>query len=100
MLLLVFIIYYKYTLILLFCLLILVLAIMSRAKQNLEEFIVLFRDLPCLWQTKSKDYHDRTKKAAAYEKLVQKLKEVEPQATKDCVLKEINNLRSSYRKEI
>ncbi|KAG8251641.1 hypothetical protein J6590_075227 [Homalodisca vitripennis] len=73
---------------------------MARAKQNQEEFIALFRDLPCLWQTTSKEYHDRPKREAAYHTLLEKMKEVEPLANKDCVIKKINNMRSSFRKEV
>ena len=72
----------------------------ARAKQNQEDFIALFRDSPCLWQTTAKDYHDRTKREAAYQKLVDIMKEVEPLATKDSVIKKINNMRSSFRKEL
>lgn len=73
---------------------------MARAKQNQEDFIALFRDSPCLWQTSSKDYHDRLKRDAAYKILQEKLKEVDPDANKDCVIKKINNMRSSFRKEL
>lgn len=72
----------------------------SRAKELLEEFINLYRDSPCLWQVKGQDYHDRSKRGAAYELLIDKLKEMEPSANKDLVIKKINNLRSSYRKEL
>lgn len=40
------------------------------------EFISLYRSLPVLWQIKSKDYSDRNKKNAAYEVMINKLKEV------------------------
>lgn len=65
----------------------------------MEEFIELYKFEPCLWLVKSKDYHDRNKRAAAYMKLTEKLKEIEPNATKDDVLKKINSLRSNVRKE-
>jgi hypothetical protein len=67
--------------------------------KNLEEFIDLYKSYPCLWQTKSKLYHDRPLREAAYKVLVDKLKESEPDANKDLVVKKINNLRSSVRKE-
>lgn len=65
----------------------------------IEEFIKLYESEPCLWHIKLKDYHDRNKKDSAYAKLVNKQKEVEPNATKDSVIKKINNMRSAYRKE-
>ena len=57
---------------------------MSSRKRNqvIEDFIELYKLEPCLWQVKSKEYHDRDKKDAAYAKLVLKLKELEPDATK------------------
>lgn len=75
--------------------------IMSSRKRNqvIEEFIEIYRSEPCLWRVKSKEYHDREKRDAAYERLVIKLKELEPDATKKSVVKKINNLRSNVRKE-
>jgi hypothetical protein len=66
----------------------------------IEEFIEIYQSEPCLWKIKSKDYHNRAKKDAAYARLVGKLKEVEPSADKDSVVKKINNIRSNYRKEL
>ena len=63
------------------------------------EFIELYRSELCLWQVESEEYHDRTKKDVAYSKLVKKLEELEPVATKKSVLMKINSLRSAYRKE-
>lgn len=76
-------------------------AIMTSRKRNqvIEEFIEIYRSERCLWRVKSKEYHDREKRDAAYEKLVIKLKELEPDATKKSVVKKINNLRSNVRKE-
>ncbi|XP_069186498.1 uncharacterized protein [Procambarus clarkii] len=70
-------------------------------KQNqvIVEFIELYRSEPCLWQVKSEEYHDRTKKDVAYSKLVKTLEELEPGATKKSVLRKINSLRSAYRNE-
>lgn len=68
-------------------------------RRHLEEFIDLYKSYPCLWQIKSKLYHDRPLREAAYKALIEKLKEFEPDANKDLVVKKINNLRSSARKE-
>lgn len=67
--------------------------------QVIEEFIELYKSEPCLWRVKSKDYHNRPLRDAAYTKLLTKLKESEPDAVKDTVIKKINNLRSNFRKE-
>ncbi|CAH1968461.1 unnamed protein product [Acanthoscelides obtectus] len=73
----------------------------SRERENtcLEEFIAIYRNELCLWQVKSKDYHDRGNKEAAYLKLMEKMKEIDHSCTKSTVLKKNNNLRSSFRKD-
>ena len=48
---------------------------------------------------KSKEYHDREKRDASYAKLLLKLKELEPDATRKSVVAKINSLRSNVRKE-
>ena len=63
-------------------------------------FIEIYRNEPSLWFIKSKDYSNREVKNAAYGKLVNKLREIDPSANKDTVVKKINNLRSSYNKEL
>lgn len=40
------------------------------------------------------------KKNIAYEKLVSKLKEIEPNADRELVIKKINNIRSAYRRQL
>lgn len=69
-------------------------------RDQLEEFIQCYRSETCLWQTKSKDYHDRNKKNAAYNRLVEKYKIIDPNANRDIVVKKINNLRTAYKKEL
>lgn len=54
----------------------------------------------CLWKIKSKEYSDRNKKSAAYEVLVKKLKEIDTEANRETMAKKVNNLRSSFRKEL
>lgn len=68
-------------------------------REKLEEFIDLYRKLPCLWQIKSKEYHIRDKKNAAYQQLVDVLKEIEPDANRESVIRKINTYRTNYRKE-
>ncbi|KAF5295993.1 hypothetical protein FQA39_LY12765 [Lamprigera yunnana] len=74
---------------------------MSVRKQNriLEEFIATYRSEPCLWRIKSREYHDRDVREAAYDRLITKLKEIEPDANKSSVVKKINNFRSNVCKE-
>lgn len=68
-------------------------------KAFITEFIELYKSLPCLWKVKSKEYNDRNMKNLAYRKMVAKLREMDPTADRESVIKKINSLRSSYRKE-
>lgn len=71
-----------------------------KEREFICECIQLFRELPSLWNVKSKEYHDRDKKNIAYESLLSKYKEMFPQASKDDVKKKFNSLRTNYRKEL
>lgn len=51
---------------------------------------------PCRAYDKSAIYHDRNLRKAAYKLIVDKLKESEPKANKDAVVKKINNLRKIF----
>ncbi|XP_072942157.1 uncharacterized protein [Epargyreus clarus] len=71
-----------------------------KERKFIRECIQLYRELPSLWNVKSKEYHDRDKKKIAYEILLSKYKEMFPQASKDDVKKKFNSLRTNYRKEL
>jgi len=68
-------------------------------KKVLEDFIEIYKMNQCLWQVKNKEYHDRDKKEAAYKLLIEKLREIEPDANKSVVVRKINNLRNNVRKK-
>ncbi|KAJ8867586.1 hypothetical protein PR048_031388 [Dryococelus australis] len=68
------------------------------SKDFVSEFIDAFRGLPCLWKVKCKSHHDREMKDTAYATLLEKVKSIDPDATRDTI-KKIRNLRSSFRKE-
>jgi hypothetical protein len=53
----------------------------------LEEFIRIYQSEPCLRCIKSKDYHDKGKRDAAYNRLVETLKQIDPSADRDKVVK-------------
>lgn len=65
----------------------------------LTEFIQLYRSFPCLWQVRYKGYKDRLLRNRAYDTLVQKLREVNPIADRETVIRKINTLRTAFRRE-
>jgi hypothetical protein len=62
------------------------------SKGFIIEFTELFRQEECLWKVTSKDYYNRSKKGASYRTLIGKVQEAEADATRDTVVKKINNL--------
>lgn len=66
----------------------------------MSEFIEAYRNLPSLWKVKSKDYSNRVLKNSAYGILIEKLKEKDPVANRELTVKEINKLRTNYRREL
>ena len=56
--------------------------------------------MPELWKVKSETFKNKAKKKVAYEKLVQKLKEIYPTASKTDVIAKLNSFKSSYRREL
>lgn len=65
-----------------------------------EEFINMYRQFPCLWDVKCKNYADRNLRNTAIEELVEKCKEVNHSANKDFVMKKIHNFRCGFRREL
>ena len=73
---------------------------MAWSNDNLEKFIELYRSYPCLWKVKSDEYRNRSLKNRAYDKLIEFCKSaVCPNANKDFVIKKIQGIRGSFRKE-
>ncbi|KAM7360898.1 uncharacterized protein ACRADG_008487 [Cochliomyia hominivorax] len=71
----------------------------SYSRHWLGEFIDLYQLEECLWQPKHPDYSNNTVRNKAYDKLVEKLKEVEPNPDRNMVVRKINSLRSAFRRE-
>lgn len=65
----------------------------------LTEFIHLYRSFPCLWQVRYRGYKDRILRNRAYDALVHKLREVNPVADRETVIRKINTLRTAFRRE-
>lgn len=65
----------------------------------LGEFIELYQAYPCLWKYSCKDYRNKAVKDRAYSALLDKLREIDPRADKNSVMRKINALRTSFRRE-
>lgn len=63
-------------------------------------FINIYKQHPCIWRIKSKEYVNNNLKNEAYDMLVTFCKLVFPNANRDFVSKKIQSLRGSFRKEI
>lgn len=71
----------------------------SYSRLWLTEFMEIYRNEECLWQGKHPDYSNHAIRNASYDKLVEKLKEVEPNPDRAMVVRKINSLRSAFRRE-
>ena len=58
-------------------------------REFLSEFIDLYFQLPKVWKVKSDAFRNRNLKNLAYEKRIEKLKEVEPNADREMVRKKL-----------
>lgn len=65
-----------------------------------EEFILLYEEKPCLWNAKSKNFRNKQLRNAAYEQLIEKCKELFPNANKEFVVKKISSFRASFRRQL
>jgi len=74
---------------------------MAWSNDNLERFIELYRSYPCLWKVKSDEYKNRNLKNRSYDKLIEICKSaVCSNAKKNFVIKKIQGIRGSFRKEL
>ncbi|BFG01638.1 uncharacterized protein DMAD_01340 [Drosophila madeirensis] len=65
-----------------------------------QKFFRLYRSMPQLWMTKSRGYRDRLLKAQSYHILLECLRVIDPTANIHTLKRKINNLRTSYRREL
>lgn len=71
------------------------------SKDLIVELLQLYKSFPCLWKIKSEEYKNKNKKEDAYKCLVTFCKEKGfPEATREFVVKKIQSLRGSFRKEL
>lgn len=75
----------------------------ANAKQHekniILQFINCYREHPALWKVKSQEYSNKIERNKGIVQLVEILKELEPECTRDGVMKKINSLRSAFRRE-
>ncbi|KAH8306285.1 hypothetical protein KR018_006155 [Drosophila ironensis] len=71
----------------------------SYSRHWLTEFIEQYQKEECLWQPKHNDYSNHAARNKSYDRLVEKLKEVEPNPDRAMVVRKINSLRSAFRRE-
>ncbi|XP_023295504.2 uncharacterized protein LOC111678391 [Lucilia cuprina] len=69
-------------------------------KKFWTEFIDIYHSLPSLWNTKDENYNNRESRSLAWNKLVEKLRDVEPDANQDSVKRKINTFRSNFNREV
>jgi Alcohol dehydrogenase transcription factor Myb/SANT-like len=65
----------------------------------LTEFIGVYKAHECLWKPNSPNYYNRKIKRAAWQKLVEKYREVDPKCNRNLIQRKISSLRSTFRKE-
>jgi len=70
------------------------------SKEFTLQFIELYKQYPCLWKIKSKDYINKNLKREAYDELTKFCKTTIPEANKDFAIKKIQSFRGSFRKEL
>lgn len=72
----------------------------SYSRHWVKEFIEIYKGEICLWQANHPDYTNHALRSKAYNKLIDKLKEVEQRPDRSTVLRKINSLRSAFRREL
>lgn len=71
------------------------------SRDLITDFINLYKSYPCLWKIKSEAYKNRNLRDEAYNKMTEfcRLRGF-PNANRDFVVKKIQSLRGSFRKEL
>ncbi|XP_017841500.1 uncharacterized protein LOC108599217 [Drosophila busckii] len=68
-------------------------------RQFWREFLKLYQQMPQLWDLNHDDYKNKELKDESYELLREKLREIQPNATRSDVSRRINIFRTNYRRE-
>jgi hypothetical protein len=71
------------------------------SRELITDFISLYKSFPCLWRVKSDEYKNRNQRYEAYKQIIDFCKvRGFPDANRDFVVKKIQSLRGSFRKEL
>lgn len=76
------------------------------SKKNLEErrfwksFLAVYKQYPEIWDPRCDKYSKREYKEIAYQALANKLQEIDPNASTDCVKRRLNIFKSNYKREL
>ncbi|XP_011193137.2 uncharacterized protein LOC105218947 isoform X2 [Zeugodacus cucurbitae] len=73
---------------------------LTAERKFIIEFINLYHSLPALWDINIPSYQNRAMKNKQYEILLEKYREIMPNADKSDVKKKIATLRSNYQREV
>ncbi|XP_068620630.1 uncharacterized protein [Battus philenor] len=68
-------------------------------RKLLKKFILLYRELPCLWDRNCVAYKHKQKRHEAISRLTELVQEYDPSATRVHVLRKIESLRACVRRE-
>ncbi|XP_017957880.1 uncharacterized protein LOC108652251 [Drosophila navojoa] len=71
----------------------------ANKRQFWREFLKLYQDMPELWDVHHPDYRNKELRNGSYDILHNKLREIQPTATKSDVGRRINIFRTNYRRE-
>ncbi|XP_075983927.1 uncharacterized protein LOC142981717 [Anticarsia gemmatalis] len=68
-------------------------------KKVITEILEIYRNMPCLWNFRSEEYKNKTKRDEAWEILTKKFKQIEPDSDVAYAKKKIEHMRTSYKRE-
>lgn len=65
-----------------------------------QEFFDTYRQLPALWRSSDEQYKNQRHKKAAYERLLECYRQIDPKANVDSMRRRINGIRTCFRREL
>ncbi|KAJ4447226.1 hypothetical protein ANN_09229 [Periplaneta americana] len=72
----------------------------EKEKEVWRDIFELYKDMPCLWDISNVNYLNRDMRNQAMEILLEKYKEADEDANMSVLKKKIENMRTSYRREL